>query len=237
MLAPRDNVVLETGICLSLLGRERTFYVFDKNVKIKIPSDLLGVLGITYNSRTVGANPTNRELQAMLGAASTEIENAIEEIGPRKKFKCDVNDYKAHVDIYYYNEKFSKEHASDIARELSRNKIDSTILKHYYEPDAVFIGCCVPAYCARLVLSMVNYPIKYIFRLDYNEADGGDGDGFKIGIGYSSLYQSHSEDFRSKPIPVSQEQLNQLLDKKRSNTEFHTYLYDLTMNGSIKSVV
>ena len=41
--APRDNVLLELGLFMGHLGRDRTYFVCDKNQNLKIPTDLLGV--------------------------------------------------------------------------------------------------------------------------------------------------------------------------------------------------
>lgn len=46
--APRDNVIFEMGLFTGRLGRERVFMVKDKDVNLKIPSDLTGVTPITY---------------------------------------------------------------------------------------------------------------------------------------------------------------------------------------------
>lgn len=46
-LAPRDNVLLELGICIGSLQLKNTFIVYHENVKI--PSDLFGVTSVSYS--------------------------------------------------------------------------------------------------------------------------------------------------------------------------------------------
>src|SRR5262245_38295146 len=43
LLGPRDNVVFEAGLFVGELGAERTFMVFNKAGKLKIPTDLAGI--------------------------------------------------------------------------------------------------------------------------------------------------------------------------------------------------
>jgi hypothetical protein len=48
---PRDNVILELGLFAGRLGFERTYFVYDNRQDLKIPTDLLGVVGETYDGR------------------------------------------------------------------------------------------------------------------------------------------------------------------------------------------
>lgn len=48
--APRDNVIFELGLCMGALSRFRTFLLVPGGNKIKIPSDLLGLTLIYFDS-------------------------------------------------------------------------------------------------------------------------------------------------------------------------------------------
>jgi hypothetical protein len=50
-MAPRDNVLFELGLFMGRLGRERTYFVCEKNNELKIPTDLLGVSPASYERR------------------------------------------------------------------------------------------------------------------------------------------------------------------------------------------
>lgn len=75
--SPRDNVLLEMGLCIGALGRKRTFAVYDRTSGIKLPSDLAGVTVADYQPHSTG------NLRAALGAACTSIKNTIADLGPR----------------------------------------------------------------------------------------------------------------------------------------------------------
>lgn len=75
--AARDNVLLEFGLCAGILGRKRTFAVYDRKSKMRIPSDLAGITLADYQLHK------NGNIIASLGAASTKIESEILKLGPR----------------------------------------------------------------------------------------------------------------------------------------------------------
>lgn len=70
--APRDNVILELGMCLGVLGRDRTFFALPRGADLKIPTDLLGVTPLDYRAD----DPEN--LAAHLGPVCTSIKAAIQ---------------------------------------------------------------------------------------------------------------------------------------------------------------
>jgi CRP/FNR family cyclic AMP-dependent transcriptional regulator len=71
-MTPRDNVLLELGLLMGALGRERTFFVVQHGMQLKIPSDLLGVTPLEY---VHDSNPLN--LQSRIGPMCTDIRRAI----------------------------------------------------------------------------------------------------------------------------------------------------------------
>jgi hypothetical protein len=75
--SPRDNVLLELGMFIGAIGRERTYVFYDLKADIKIPSDLAGITHAGYEP------PGKANLQAALGAASTQIKTAMDKLGPR----------------------------------------------------------------------------------------------------------------------------------------------------------
>jgi CRP/FNR family transcriptional regulator, cyclic AMP receptor protein len=76
-LAPRDNVVLELGMCLGELGMHRTLAVQPRIKNLKMPSDLLGITPIQY---TVD-DPRN--LRSHIGPVCMAIRDVVERMGVR----------------------------------------------------------------------------------------------------------------------------------------------------------
>jgi hypothetical protein len=71
-IAVRDNIVLELGMFIGQLGKERSFIVRPKGVEMRLPTDLLGIITAKYDQdRAV------REPAAALGTACTQIADAI----------------------------------------------------------------------------------------------------------------------------------------------------------------
>lgn len=75
----RDNVLLELGMSIGILGKERSFIVFDRSSDIKLPSDMAGITPATYEIHKDG------NLLSSLGSASSEIEDALKFQGKRAK--------------------------------------------------------------------------------------------------------------------------------------------------------
>jgi predicted nucleotide-binding protein len=76
--APRDNVVLELGMALAALDRDRTFFVKPLEVPTKMPSDLLGLMPVEY--RAEGDAGT---LSARTGNVANAIRERLKKMGPR----------------------------------------------------------------------------------------------------------------------------------------------------------
>ena len=76
-VAPRDNVILELGMCIGAMGSERAFLVRPRGIELKMPTDLLGITPIDY----VADDPDN--LAAHIGPVCTQIKQAIRNLVPR----------------------------------------------------------------------------------------------------------------------------------------------------------
>ena len=80
-VAPRDNVVFELGLFMGQIGRQRTFMVVPRGVKLKMPSDLLGLNPMSF-SPPIAAKDAS-VWAAALGSVCTQIKTAINALGPR----------------------------------------------------------------------------------------------------------------------------------------------------------
>lgn len=73
-LVPRDNVILEIGFFIGLLGIERTFLICQKEEKLKLPTDLNGIVIARYE------RPLRISLRGALGGACTLIREAASKV-------------------------------------------------------------------------------------------------------------------------------------------------------------
>jgi hypothetical protein len=74
--AVRDNVLFELGIFIGHLGRNQSFIVIPKGIKdFHLPSDLLGLTSLSYNS-----SRQDRNLQAALGPACNQLRTVIAKV-------------------------------------------------------------------------------------------------------------------------------------------------------------
>jgi CRP/FNR family cyclic AMP-dependent transcriptional regulator len=75
--APRDNVIFELGLFMGSLGRERAFIVQPRGVRVKIPSDLLGLTTVMY--RPARGTRLGREVTL----ACKDLVRAVKTTGPK----------------------------------------------------------------------------------------------------------------------------------------------------------
>lgn len=76
--AARDNVLLELGLFIGSLSRDRTFMLYDRTNPPALPSDLAGITAATFAPHTSG------NLEAAVGAPCAKIRNTVERLGVRK---------------------------------------------------------------------------------------------------------------------------------------------------------
>jgi Predicted nucleotide-binding protein containing TIR-like domain len=110
--AARDNVLLEYGLFLATLGRERTFALIQESAsvekQVKLPSDLLGITIPRFSFRD------QRDLLASVNTAVSKIRQRIKTRG-RKPIKVDV------IDSYAVHREFSRMTVTLSERKVTRN--------------------------------------------------------------------------------------------------------------------
>jgi predicted nucleotide-binding protein len=74
--APRDNVIFELGLLIGAIGRERTLIVSPRKADVKIPTDLLGVVPISYDETKLSWQETE------LPVVTNQIRKFISNTGP-----------------------------------------------------------------------------------------------------------------------------------------------------------
>ena len=75
--SPRDNVVFELGLFMGELGRERTFVVMPAGKEMKLPTDLLGITRLQY--QTGSKRTAGRRLKSV----SQALWRHIQQLGPK----------------------------------------------------------------------------------------------------------------------------------------------------------
>lgn len=70
--AVRDNIILELGMFIGRLGKERSFIVRPKGEEMRLPTDLLGVITAKYDGERAKSKPV-----AALKSACNQIADAI----------------------------------------------------------------------------------------------------------------------------------------------------------------
>ncbi|WP_328810621.1 nucleotide-binding protein [Rhodococcus sp. NBC_00294] len=75
-LAVRDNVILELGLFIGVLGRERAYLLLTGNARL--PSDVFGLTTLKYPTREDG------NVTAAVGPAVLQVQKQVERLGPRQ---------------------------------------------------------------------------------------------------------------------------------------------------------
>jgi hypothetical protein len=134
------------------------------------------------------------------------------------------------AEVYWHAEGFTRDDALEFCGVLKNQGISCRLAEHVdkHSPDAIFIGALVPAELARLVLRAVPYKIKYIFRPDYPEEQGGSSNGLKLGVGYRSTHFEAGREPNAEPVPLSDDDLADLAKPTINNVEFHVRLRRIT---------
>ena len=73
---PRDNVLFELGLFMGALGKDRCFIITPRGKELKLPSDLLGITPIDYNSER-----EDKDLAQALTAPTTKIKRVLKKLG------------------------------------------------------------------------------------------------------------------------------------------------------------
>jgi hypothetical protein len=89
--SPRDNVIFELGLFMGSLGRERCFFVHNETPDLKLPTDLLGIMGATYKfaSNVISKDVPKEVLAVALNAPCSLIADRITELSTRRKLSLD----------------------------------------------------------------------------------------------------------------------------------------------------
>lgn len=77
--APRDNILFELGLFMGRIGRERTFFLYDNQHDIKLPSDITGLAGVHYERTGKESDPQS------LTCTCLRLVTAMIQRGPRFK--------------------------------------------------------------------------------------------------------------------------------------------------------
>ena len=73
--APRDNVIFELGLFMGALSHERTFMIIPRGCDLKIPTDLLGLTPMDYESGDLN------DLASSLAPACNQLRSIINKVG------------------------------------------------------------------------------------------------------------------------------------------------------------
>jgi hypothetical protein len=96
---PRDNIIFELGLFIGCIGKERTIIVKDRNNKIKLPTDVLGINTLDFSTNDAVSYLhrillkisrkhsilDEQDLLSILNEPSKKLCKLIQELGPFKR--------------------------------------------------------------------------------------------------------------------------------------------------------
>lgn len=118
-LVPRDNVIFEAGLFMGQLGPSRVFLVTPRDVKVELPTDLLGITTADY------AKPPPRhrdKWEAALGHASNMIKDGIER-QPSRTPARKKSEEQLKVAAQYFHDLLKKRYGVSVALNSWRTEI------------------------------------------------------------------------------------------------------------------
>jgi 8-oxo-dGTP pyrophosphatase MutT (NUDIX family) len=89
----RDNVVLETGVFYGVLGRERVFLCAPQSLRVRTPSDLLGMKVLSFQE------PSDGNYRSATSSASSEVAAHVRTLGPMPRTMA-AGDDLAEIAVY-----------------------------------------------------------------------------------------------------------------------------------------
>jgi hypothetical protein len=130
------------------------------------------------------------------------------------------------VMIFWHEEGLTKDDALALVGALDEVGVWGVIAQHYNgsAPDAVYIGRQASPKLIRLLLTAVPVPVRYIFPVDYPDAECGAQSEFVMSVGLHSVTRQGYRPREEEPIPVTAEQLNWLTDGNLKAAEFRRRL-------------
>lgn len=208
----RDNIIFELGLFIGKLGKFRTFFIIPEGTgsSFKLPSDLIGVNALTYDSR-------NNNLLSALGPACNQIRKSIKSLGKRDDSKIDIIQTQRDVYAYMFNHlhpykdiTITKDFLKDISIYKRFTKIDDVLysldkLVHHYVPQ--FIESWMRVYFAyklnepfipeEVIDSSLPQKANYRVGIAYSENQDKWYEGLPIGIP-SNVHRVYSRNTVSK---------------------------------------
>lgn len=122
----RDNAILELGMAIGRVGRDRTFFVFPAHSPdFKLPSDLLGIVGLTYDEAVAPEHAVT--------VAAARIREAVRSLGPLPGTPDDSRGDTAHIHAVADAAVSVAESRRDYAKELKRRLLSGEIVPSKYQ--------------------------------------------------------------------------------------------------------